>query len=134
MFQMLEVGLSMKPLIFWNITWRFYFNTPRENQLKLHSIKQTPKFSSVFFTGLTQVFPHFLRKTATILFLLNVKNNDLSALQMQKLLQIKNFDFHQYNIFFNYENWKFDMNFGESVKFIYRQKKPNVVPLKFKIF
>ena len=50
-------------------------------------LKQTPKFTSVYFTWTVASFRHFSRKTGTILFLMNVKNNNLRTTSIQTIKQ-----------------------------------------------
>ena len=46
-------------------------------------LKQTPKFTSVYLTELSRIFPHVLHKTGTILFLMNAKNNNLRTTSIE---------------------------------------------------
>ena len=68
------------------------------NKLKINKsfthLKETSKFYSVYFPGLTPAFLHFLSKTGTILFEINEKIT-IFVLQVQKLSQIKIVDFYR---------------------------------------
>ena len=105
MIRILEARLSIKLLIIWIIIWILYFNTSRKNQ-GFTQLKQTPKFSSVYYTGLSRVFSHFLRKTGAILFLMNVRNNNLRTTSIETVT-IEICDVHQHKIL---KIWKLDIN------------------------